>query len=60
MSDSPFVLCARQELLLAIRSRWTQIFAVVFAVYLAGVQLTRRAGPGSFATAYRLGVKLLE
>jgi Cu-processing system permease protein len=24
-------LCARQELLLAVRSRWTQIFAVVFA-----------------------------
>ena len=26
-----FLLCARQELLLAIRSRWTQIFAFVFA-----------------------------
>ncbi len=26
-----FLLCARQELLLAVRSRWTQIFAFVFA-----------------------------
>jgi len=30
--DSPLVLCARQELLLALRSRWTQVFAAVFAV----------------------------
>lgn len=28
---SPVLLCARQELLLAVRSRWTQIFAGVFA-----------------------------
>jgi len=28
---SPVLLCARQELLLAVRSRWTQIFAAVFA-----------------------------
>lgn len=31
------LLCARQELTLAIRSRWTQIFAVVFAVLATAV-----------------------
>jgi Cu-processing system permease protein len=36
-SRGPFFLCARQELLLAVRSRWTQIFAVVFAVLALGV-----------------------
>ena len=29
--DAPIWLCARYELLLAVRSRWLQIFAVVFA-----------------------------
>jgi Cu-processing system permease protein len=29
--SSPLLLCARQELLLAVRSRWIQIFAAVFA-----------------------------
>jgi Cu-processing system permease protein len=29
---SPVLLCARHELLLAVRSRWLQLFAVVFAV----------------------------
>ncbi len=33
----PFLLCARQELLLAVRSRWTQIFAAVFAALALGV-----------------------
>ena len=33
----PLVLCARQELTLAVRSRWTQIFAVVFAVFALAV-----------------------
>jgi Cu-processing system permease protein len=28
---SPLLLCSQQELLLAVRSRWTQIFAAVFA-----------------------------
>lgn len=28
---SPLLLCARQERVLAVRSRWTQIFALVFA-----------------------------
>lgn len=54
MSDSPFVLCARQELLLAIRSRWTQIFAVVFAglalaVSVAGYALSGGHGVQDFA-----------
>jgi Cu-processing system permease protein len=31
-SSSPLLLCARQELVLAARSRWTQIFAAVFAL----------------------------
>ena len=31
LHDSPLLLCARQELTLAVRSRWTQIFAAVFA-----------------------------
>lgn len=54
MSDSPFVLCARQELLLAIRSRWTQIFAVVFAglalaVAVAGYALSGGHGVQDFS-----------
>jgi Cu-processing system permease protein len=36
-STGAFALCARQELLLAVRSRWTQIFAGVFAVLALGV-----------------------
>ena len=31
MDRSPLMLCARQELTLALRSRWTQIFALAFA-----------------------------
>jgi Cu-processing system permease protein len=31
VQGSPLLLCSRLELLLAVRSRWTQIFAVVFA-----------------------------
>ena len=37
MTPSPLLLCARQELLLAVRSRWTQIFAVVFAALALAV-----------------------
>jgi Cu-processing system permease protein len=36
-SFGPFLLCARQELLLSVRSRWTQIFAAVFALLALGV-----------------------
>jgi Cu-processing system permease protein len=32
LSARPLVLVARQELLLAVRSRWTQIFAAVFGI----------------------------
>ncbi len=35
--SSPVLLCARQELTLAVRSRWTQIFAIVFALLASGV-----------------------
>jgi len=34
---SPTLLVASQELLLAVRSRWTQVFAAVFAVLALGV-----------------------
>ena len=37
MTPSPLLLCARQELLLAVRSRWTQIFALVFAALALAV-----------------------
>lgn len=37
---SPLLLVARQELLLAARSRWTQIFAGVFAVLALAVALS--------------------
>ena len=34
------MLCARQELLLAVRSRWTQVFAAVFAALSLAVALS--------------------
>jgi Cu-processing system permease protein len=37
MAGSPLLLCARQEMTLALRSRWTQIFAVVFALLALAV-----------------------
>lgn len=51
---NPLLLCARQELLLAVRSRWTQIFAVVFAglalaVASSGYVLTGGYGVQDFA-----------
>lgn len=54
MSSSPFLLCARQELLLAVRSRWTQVFAAVFAglslaVAVAGYALSGGHGVQDFA-----------
>ena len=39
-ADAPFVLCARQELLLAVRSRWTQVFAAVFAALSLAVAVS--------------------
>jgi len=54
VSSSPFLLCARQELLLAVRSRWTQVFAAVFAglslaVAVAGYALSGGHGVQDFA-----------
>src|SRR5262249_25337420 len=48
------LLCARQELVLALRSRWTQIFALVFAtlsllVAWSGYILTGGSGVQDFA-----------
>jgi Cu-processing system permease protein len=37
MTRHPLLLVARQELVLAVRSRWTQIFAIVFAVLALAV-----------------------
>jgi len=37
MSPHPLRLVARQELVLAVRSRWTQIFAAVFAALALAV-----------------------
>jgi Cu-processing system permease protein len=36
-TQRPLLLCARQELLLAVRSRWTQVFAAVFAALALAV-----------------------
>lgn len=59
---SPLLLCARQELLLAIRSRWTQIFAVVFgalslAVASSGYVLSGGSGFQDFS---RTAVSLVQ
>lgn len=54
MTQSPFLLCARQELLLAVRSRWTQVFAAVFAglslaVAVSGYTLSGGRGVQDFS-----------
>ena len=59
---SPLVLIARQELLLALRSRWTQIFAAVFAalalaVASSGYILSGGSGVQDFA---RTAVSLVQ
>ena len=61
-SPSPLLVCARQELVLAVRSRWTQIFAVVFAalslaVSASGYILSGGAGVQDFA---RTAVSLVQ
>jgi Cu-processing system permease protein len=61
-SVSPLLLCARQELLLAARSRWTQIFAAVFGalsllVAASGYILSGGAGVQDFA---RTAASLLQ
>lgn len=59
---SPFALCARQELLLAVRSRWTQVFTLVFAalslaVAASGYVLSGGRGVEDFA---RTAVSLVQ
>lgn len=54
MPPSPLLVCARQELTLALRSRWTQIFATVFAllglaVAASGYILSGGSGVQDFA-----------
>ena len=60
--SSTLLLCARLELLLAVRSRWTQIFAVVFAllslaVASSGYVLSGGSGVQDFA---RTAVSLVQ
>jgi Cu-processing system permease protein len=60
LGSSPVILCARQELLLAARSRWTQIFAAVFgalalAVAASGYVLS---GGGGFEDYARTATSL--
>lgn len=62
VARSPLVVCARQELVLAVRSRWTQIFAVVFAalslaVSASGYILSGGSGVQDFA---RTAVSLVQ
>ncbi|HSP94838.1 MAG TPA: ABC transporter permease subunit [Thermoanaerobaculia bacterium] len=64
--ESPLLLCARQELTLAVRSRWTQIFAAVFAalslaVASSGYILSGGSGVQDFArtAASLVGLVLL-
>jgi len=59
---SPLLLCAKQELTLAIRSRWTQMFAIVFAllataVAWSGYILSGGSGVQDFA---RTSVSLIQ
>ena len=54
LGSSPVALCARQELVLAARSRWTQIFAAVFgalalAVAASGYVLSGGGGLEDYA-----------
>jgi Cu-processing system permease protein len=58
----PFLLCARQELVLAVRSRWTQIFSIVFAALAlavagSGYVLSGGAGVQDFS---RVSVSLVQ
>ena len=60
--SSPLLLCAQQEMLLAVRSRWTQLFALVFgglalAVGSAGYVLSGGSGLQDFS---RTAASLLQ
>ncbi len=59
---SPIGLCAKQELVLAVRSRWTQMFAVVFAalaIAVAGSGYILSGGSG-FQDFARTAVSLVQ
>lgn len=63
-ASSPLLLCARQELILAVRSRWTQIFALVFAglslaVAASGYILSGGSGVQDFARTAASMVQLV-
>lgn len=60
--DSPFLLCARQELRLAVRSRWTQTFAAVFAALSLAVAASGYilSGGGGFQDFARSAVSLTQ
>src|SRR3990172_7388892 len=59
---SPLLLCSHQELLLAVRSRWTQIFAAVFACLSLAVAASGYilSGGHGFQDFSRTAVSLVE
>ena len=61
-AESPLLLCARQELLLAVRSRSTQIFAGVFAALAVAVALSGYvlSGGGGVQDFSRTSVSLVQ
>jgi Cu-processing system permease protein len=61
-ADSPLSLCAGQELRLAVRSRWTQIFAAVFAALALAVAGSGYvlAGGGGVQDFARTATSLVE
>lgn len=61
-APSPILLVARQELALATRSRWTQLFAVVFAVLAVAVSVSGfvLSGGQGFQKFARTSASLLQ
>ena len=59
---SPLLLCARQELRLAVRSRWTQAFAAVFAALSLAVAASGYilSGGGGFQDFARTAASLTQ
>ena len=62
LQDRPFFLFARQEMTLAVRSRWTQIFAVVFAALALAVASSGYilSGGGGVQTFSRTAASLVQ
>jgi len=62
LAESPLLLCARQELTLAVRSRWTQIFAAVFALLSLAVAGSGYilSGGGGFQDFARTAASLVQ